>query len=193
MIPCSVPASVDPYFPASFLLLSFFSLHSNQWFSPVSHLVFCFYPSVFSCVWFLLHVMCVFLFSCLGYVLLNAFVLIIDVFDFWNLIHTFIIMFLWLLLHVYFSLEQHLTDEKSRRHKSSLHKIRAAPGVRRPWLHHEAWLRRWDEKKRWAPKTLWNDEKMKMKESTDRYVEKSFQAQVEIMDSCLKQYIFIIV
>lgn len=134
-----------------------------------------------------------FLFSCLGYVLLNAFVLIIDVFDFWNLIHTFIIMFLWLLLHVYFSLEQHLTDEKSRRHKSSLHKIRAAPGVRRPWLHHEAWLRRWDEKKRWAPKTLWNDEKMKMKESTDRYVEKSFQAQVEIMDSCLKQYIFIIV
>lgn len=134
-----------------------------------------------------------FLFSCLGYVLLNAFVLIIDVFDFWNLIHTFIIMFLWLLLHVYFSLEQHLTDEKSRRHKSSLHKIRAAPGVRRPWLHHEAWLRRWDEKKCWAPKTLWNDEKMKMKESTDRYVEKSFQAQVEIMDSCLKQYIFIIV
>lgn len=32
-----------------------------------------------------------------------------------------------------------------------------------------------------------------MKESTDRYVEKSFQAQVEIMGSCLKQYTFIIV
>lgn len=102
-----------------------------------------------------------FLFSCLGYVLLNAFVLIIDVFDFWNLIHTFIIMFLWLLLHVYFSLEQHLTDEKSRRHKSSLHKIRAAPGVRRPWLHHEAWLRRWDEKKTLSPKNImkwWKDD-----------------------------------
>jgi len=41
---------------------------------------------------------------------------------------------------------QHLTDEKPRRYKSSLHKIRTTSQVRWPWLHHEAWLRRWDKK-----------------------------------------------